>query len=99
MLKKVVSDCKPTDVFNESFYDNLGNKIDVLCVHSNKFVSVYQGRTYVKRYRDAFNDDYSVNIEPMIEFVSEMFREYWLDPNNLKMDYPEYYRLIEDAVK
>jgi len=35
----------------------------------------------------------------MIEFVSEMFREYWLDPNNLKMDYPEYYRLIEDAVK
>jgi len=29
----------------------------------------------------------------MIEFVSEMFREYWLDSNSLKMNFPEYYRI------
>ncbi len=26
MLKEIVSDCKPADVYNEIFYDNFGNK-------------------------------------------------------------------------
>ena len=99
LLKEIVSDCKPADVYNEIFYDNFGNKKETLCVHSKKFVSIYQGRTYVERYRDAFNEDYSINIEPMKEFVSEMFREYWLNPEGFKESYPEYYKLIEDAIK
>ena len=78
---------------------SITNKRKDLYVHSNRFVSIYQGKTYVKNYRDAFNDDYSIKIEPMKEFVSEIFREYWIDPNSLKNNYPEYYKLIEDAVR
>ena len=62
-------------------------------------LSVYQGRTYVENEAAAFNKDHSIKIEPMKEFVAEIFREYWIDPNRLKNTYPEYHKLIEDTVK
>ena len=99
LVKEAVNGCTIIDVYYEPFYDNLGNKKDVLCVHSSKLISIYQGRTYVENEAAAFNKDHSIKIEPMKEFVAEIFREYWIDPNRLKNTYPEYHKLIEDAVK
>ena len=98
LIKEAVGGCTILDVYYEPFYDNAGKKIDVLCVHSDKLLSIYQGRTYVKDEATAFNNDHSIKIEPMKEFVAEIFREYWVDPNGLKNKYPKYYKLIEDAV-
>ena len=99
LIEKAVDGCTIIDVYYEPFFDNLGNKKDILCVHSDKLLSVYQGRIYVENEAAAFNKDHSIKIEPMKEFVAEIFREYWADPNSLKNNYPEYYKLIEDAVK
>ncbi len=35
----------------------------------------------------------------MKEFVSEMFREYYQDPINMKTKFPAFYDLIEEAIK
>lgn len=34
-----------------------------------------------------------------MEFISEPFKEYVQNPNNLKERYPEFYKLIKEAVE
>ena len=44
------------------------------------------------------HSDGNVRVDRMLEFVSEIFREYWVDPKKLSKDYPDYFALIEEAV-
>lgn len=100
LLMDAVSSVSAVDVYPEIFEDASGKQTVIICAHGDKFVSVYQGRLYnVSNPKEAFNEDGSIKTENMIEFVSEIFREYWADPVRLKNEFPEYYKLIEDAIQ
>ena len=71
----------------------------VLLVKTDKFISDYQGRIYVDTPSQAFDKNGNIRTERMLEFVSEMFREYLENPMNLAENHPEYYALIEEALK
>ena len=71
----------------------------VLLVKTDKFISDYQGRIYVDTPSQAFDKNGNIRTERMLEVVSEMFREYLENPMNLAENHPEYYALIEEALK
>lgn len=99
LLRKIAADITLDNVKQDVFVDASGAEYDVIYLKSNKFVSNYQGRVYVEDSADIFDDDGNVRIDKMQEFVSEAFREYWKDSDNLSKKYPEQYSLIDGAVK
>lgn len=74
--KYLVEDVSPIDVYPEKYYNSSGDEIEVMIVHGSRFVSEYQGRIYVDKMEDAFNSDYSIKTELMLETISEAFRLY-----------------------
>ena len=66
---------------------------------SDKFISVYQGRVYVDNIRDAFDGSGEFRDELLWEFISEPFREYIENPEELKKCSGELYRLIHEVVE
>ena len=79
--------------FNGREYKN------IIIIHSEKFVSDYQGRIYVDNILEVYDENNNIRIDRMLEFVSEMFREYWINKEKVKEQYPEYYLLIEESIK
>ena len=62
-------------------------------------ISEYQGRIYVDDIFDAFDEDGYFKDETLWEFVSEPFREYIENPENLKKKSRELYDLVREAVE
>ena len=87
------------DVQSDIFIDASGREYEVIFIKSNKFLSDYQVRVYVDHKDEVFDDAGNVRTDCMLEFVSEIFREYWLDPEKLLAKYPEYYALIKETMK
>lgn len=99
LLQKIVAGLTITDVEEDIFFDSSGVEHNVIYLKSDKFISDYQGRVYVKYADEVFDNEDHVRIDQMLEFVSEMFRVYWLNPEYLKQKHFDYYQLIAEAVK
>lgn len=99
LLEEAVRGVTVDDVQPDVYVDESGKEYRVLLVKSDKFISDYQGRIYVDTPSQAFDKNGNIQTERMLEFVSEMFREYLENPMNLAENHPEYYALIEEALK
>lgn len=99
LLRDIVAGMSIEHVKQDVFVDASGQEHNVIYLQSDRFVSDYQGRVYVDEAADAFDDNGNVRIDKMQEFISEIFREYWKDSENLNRYYPEHYSLIDGAVK
>ena len=64
------------EVYLEKYYNGAGDEIGVMIVHGERFVSEYPGQIYVDKWEDAFNSDFSIKTEFMLETISEVFRLY-----------------------
>ena len=99
LLREIVSDVKISDLEEAIFYDNEYNEVKVILIKSDRFISEYQGRIYVKELKDAFDDCGNIKIEYMLEYVSEGYREYMMNPSNLMKNDPKLYQLIKEVVE
>lgn len=98
LREKIVGFVYPQDIITETYYDNVGNAIDIFLLSREQFVSQYQGRIYINNIFDAFKPDGTFSDELLWEFMSEPFRQYVEAPMLLKEKSPEIFALIEEAV-
>lgn len=96
LLSKAVEGLTIDDISIEMFYDASDRKKNIFIVHSEKFISEYQGRIYVDSLLDAGYNDGSIKREFMYEFISEGYREYIMNGNHLKDVNPELYELLKE---
>ena len=82
----------------ETYENNVGEKIQILVVKGDKFVSEYQGRIYADSIMDAINEDGSIKIELMEETISEPFRMFQNEPEELKK-YEDIFKMLERVTK
>lgn len=61
-------------------------------------VSIYQGRLYVEQV-PLINENMEFNIYALADFFAEAYREYILNPHNLKRKQPEIYRYIDEEME
>lgn len=64
------------DIIIETYYDSIGNGVDIFLLNSNKFESEYQSRLYVSNIMEALNSDGTINADVLGETISEPFRKY-----------------------
>lgn len=81
-------------------YDDTTYTEKIYYFENEKFVSVYQGRIYVHPEYGIFSKSgTSVNSNMMLEYFSEGYREYYTNPDNLKLHDPDLYEFIEGLSK
>ena len=61
-------------------------------------VSIYQGRLYEEQV-PLINENMEFNVYALGDFFAEAYREYILNPHNLKRKQPEIYRYIDEEMK
>ncbi len=97
--KKLVGNPSFFDFKTEIYYDTSGNPHEIFILENDNFISQYQGRIYVENIFDAFDKKGNFKDDLLWEFLSEPFREYMYEPDNLKAKCAELYELIDGAVK
>lgn len=96
--KYLVEGLSVTDISKETYYNTAGEAKDVFIVKGDRFVSEYQGRIYASSLKEAVNDDGSINIDLMLETISEPFRMYQNDKSALEK-YEKIIELMEGALQ
>lgn len=97
LLNKAVEGLTIDDISMEIFYDANNQPLEVPVVHSDKFISEYQGRIYIDSIMDVKNTDGSLRTEFMYEYISEGYREYIMNSSRLRDVNPELHKLFKEA--
>lgn len=79
---------------SDIIYDKESYDRPVMILQSSKFISKYQGRMYADV--GIFNDDMSLNINSLGEYFSEGYREYMINPDNLRVKDKMLFDFIEE---
>lgn len=99
LKKDILSKISPKDIVTEIYFDAGGNPHDIFLIKNNQFLSDYQGRLYVDDWSEIYDEDWNIKPENLAEFMSESFREYIMNPEKLKKEFPKFYGIIEEALK
>ena len=99
LRKQLVGEPDIWSIKTETYYDTAGNPHDIFLLENDNWVSEYQGRIYVDYIFDAFDEDGNFRDDRLWEFISEPFREYIENPDNLKERSPELFKFIEEALR
>lgn len=97
--RKLIGKPSVWDIKVETYYDAGKNPHDIFLLDCPKLISEYQGRIYTDYIMDAFDEDGNFKDELLWEFISEPFREYVEDPENLKRKSAELFNLIRRVVE
>ena len=99
LRKKIIGNVTVFDLTNAIYNDASGNEIEIFLLKNHNLISEYQGRIYVDDIFAAFNSKEIFRDDLLWEFISESFREYIENPNNLKKKSAELYNFIKGAVE
>lgn len=98
LRKKMVQNVKAGQLRKEIYCDKAGNEIEITILKNEDLISEYQGRVYAESFESAFDDNGAFKDELLLEFVSEPFREYVENPEELLRKSLELYNMIKEAV-
>lgn len=98
ILQEAVNNLSPDDISKETYYNSAGEISEIVVVHSQKFISEYQGRAYVSDINELISADGSIRIDCMHEFISEGYRAYVMNGKQLKEVNPELYELLKEVL-
>ena len=65
-----------SDIMIETYYDSVGNGVEVFLLNGSRFESEYQSRLYISDITEALNPDGTINVDVLGETISEPFRKY-----------------------
>jgi hypothetical protein len=65
-----------SDIIVKTYYDTVGNEIDIFLLKGKRFESEYQSRLYISNITEALNPDGTINVDVLGEVISEPFRKY-----------------------
>lgn len=83
-----------SDIIIETYYDTVGNGVDIFLLNGSRFESEYQSRLYISNITEALNPDGTIKVDVLGEVISEVFRKY-MNGENIS---DEAKKLIEGAV-
>ena len=83
-----------SDIMIKTYYNIIGEPINIYILTGNRFESEYQARLYVNKMSDALNIDGTINTDLLGESISEAFRKYM---NNESVS-DEVRKIIEGVV-
>ena len=83
-----------SDIMIKTYYNSIGEPINIYILTGNRFESEYQARLYVIKMSDALNIDGTINTDLLGESISEAFRKYM---NNESVS-DEVRKIIEGVV-
>lgn len=66
------------DIIEETYYNSVGDPINIFLLGGSRFESEYQSRLYVLDTEEALNTDGTINVDYLEEVISEAFRKYML---------------------
>ena len=84
---------------NETYYDAEGNPVGISLIRDSRFATEYQGRVYIQDWSELLDEKMNIRPELLGEFISEPFKEYIQDPERLRKEFPEFYKLIKEMVE
>lgn len=87
------------NIVQDIFYDTNKNPVEIFLLKDSRFVSEYQGRLYVSDWSEIYDENWNIKSEILQEFMSEPFREYIQNPRQMKEKFPQFYQMIEEALK
>ena len=95
-IHKTIGDINPLwdAIFDEDTFVRPITRLD----DTETLVSIYQGRLYVEQV-PLINENMEFNIYALADFFAEAYREYILNPHNLKRKQPEIYRYIDEEME
>lgn len=99
LKKGIFSEAKYSDIIIKTMHQTNGDPVDVFLVKSDALLSEYQGRIYVENPTEAFDENGYLKTDLLLEFVSEIYREYMENPEKLKESHVKFYDFIERTVK
>ncbi|MBP3543439.1 MAG: hypothetical protein J6J86_04360, partial [Lachnospiraceae bacterium] len=82
------------NLVQETYYDAAGNPVEIFILKNPDFVSEYQGRLYINDWSEAYDENWNIRPELLMEFISEPFREYIQNPEHMRRNFPEFYELF-----
>lgn len=86
--------------FEHVVYDDTTFTKPIFYLENKKFISIYQGRIYDHPVYGLFTPEgNAINIDLMLEYFSEGYREYYINPDNLQQHDPELYNFIKGLLK
>ena len=65
-----------SDIMIETYYDSVGNGVEVFLLNGTRFESEYHSRLYISDITEALNPDGTINVDVLGETISEPFRKY-----------------------
>lgn len=65
-----------SDIMIETYYDSVGNGVEVFLLNGTRFESEYQSRLYISDITEVLNPDGTINVDVLGETISEPFRKY-----------------------
>ena len=99
LKKELFKDIDFSDIIPRTMHKTGGEPVEVFLVKNEKLVSEYQGRIYINNPKDSFNENGELQIDRLLEFISEPYKEYMEDPKSFKTRYPAFYELLKEVVE
>ena len=99
LKKELFKNTTFSDIMTRTMHRTGGEPIVVFLVKNENLVSDYQGRIYIDNPNDAFNAKDELQINRLLEFISEPYREYMENPKSFKARYPAFYELLKDVIE
>lgn len=83
-----------SDIMIKTYYNSIGEPINIYILTGNRFESEYQARLYINKTSEALKPDGTINVDLLGESISEAFRKYM--NNEIVSD--EVKKMIEGVV-
>lgn len=99
LKQDILKDVSLQAFVNEIYYDAGGNPIEISLIKDSRFVTEYQGRAYIQDWSELLDEKMNIRPELLGEFISEPFKEYMQNPERLRREFPEFYKLIKEMVE
>lgn len=97
--QEFLNNVPPNNIVKDIYYDAQKNPVEIMLLKDDRFVSEYQGRLYTDDWSEIYDENWKLRGELLQEFISEPFREYILNLEQLKNDFPDFYKLVKEAVE
>lgn len=91
LKQKYTKGLSEKDIVSRVYQTESGKDVSIYILKSPLFLDEYQGRLYVSGNKKKVNDDGSINIDILGEFVSVMVPEYFLEPEKFRKEHEELY--------
>lgn len=97
--QRVFRDVTAADIYAQTWYRADGTPKDIFLVRCEGLLEEYQGRLYIEKEQEIFDENGSMDVDIVWDFLSVPISQYFTRPGYLKQKDPEMYEFIRRYLK